>query len=71
MATRRKPVTSVADDIKEQRARSKDARKQEQAGAVAHPVGRMAPDFIHAVRPDGVEVVFLPGELLPEWVELP
>jgi hypothetical protein len=33
-------------------------------------IGRTARTFINATRPDGVAVVFLPGELLPNWLEL-
>jgi len=34
-------------------------------------VGRTARTFVHARHPDsGTDVVFLPGELLPDWLEL-
>lgn len=28
---------------------------------------RVAQDFLHLTSPDGVNVVFIPGETLPEW----
>jgi hypothetical protein len=54
----------------EKATRRRDQSKQEQAPATV-TVGRTARTFIHATHPDtGTAVVFLPGELLPEWVEL-
>ena len=41
----------------------------EQAEARPLSVGRTSPVYVPAVHPDtGVDVVFVPGELLPEWV---
>lgn len=37
--------------------------------AAAPPV--RAGDVVHAVRPDGTPVVFLPGETLPSWATKP
>lgn len=54
----------------ERRTRKRDESKQERGPATVK-VGRTARTFVHAVHPDtGIDVVFLPGELLPEWVKL-
>jgi hypothetical protein len=54
----------------ERAARKRDQSTQERASA-SLKVGRTARTFVHAVHPDtGTDVVFLPGELLPEWVDL-
>lgn len=56
---------------KEERAAEADRRAQERGPSNAK-VGRISRGFINAKHPDtGLDVVFLPGELLPDWVELP
>lgn len=57
---------------KEERAAAlADQRAQERAASNAR-VGRTARGYVNATHPDtGLDVVFLPGELLPAWVELP
>ncbi len=55
----------------EERAHDADEAAQERAASDAR-TGRVSPGFVHATHPDtGVAVVFLPGELLPSWVNLP
>jgi hypothetical protein len=67
--THQAPVPS-SETTAERRARRADAKKQEQAPA-ERKVGRVARDFVHTKHAEtGQAVVFLPGELLPEWVEL-
>jgi hypothetical protein len=45
------------------------SRRRDQPATVK--VGRTARTFVHATHPDtGLDVVFLPGELLPDWLEL-
>jgi hypothetical protein len=54
----------------ERRSCKRDETKQGQAPA-AVKVGRTARTFVHATHPPtGADVVFLPGELLPEWLDL-
>jgi hypothetical protein len=56
---------------REERAAEADRRAQERGSANAK-VGRTSRGFINAKHPDtGLDVVFLPGELLPDWVDLP
>jgi hypothetical protein len=56
---------------KEDRDAEADLKAQERGPANAK-VGRTSRGYINATHPDtGLDVVFLPGELLPDWVELP
>lgn len=58
----------------ERAAQKADAKAQEHPTAkdAARRVGRTARTFLHVTHAEtGQDVVFLPGELLPEWVELP
>jgi len=57
-----------------ERAEAEDAAAQEAASVAAAPpppparIGVQAPSYIRAKHPDhGEPVVFVPGELLPEW----
>ena len=56
----------------EEQAVEADERAQERAGARSPKPPRIARDYVRAKHPDtGLQVVFLPGELLPAWVRLP
>jgi hypothetical protein len=48
--------------------RSHDKAAFERDAASVANVGVHADAYIHAVNADGEEVVYVPGELLPEWV---
>jgi len=54
----------------ERKAEADDLAAQEHGEGVKAP--RVATTYLHAKHPDhGEPVVFVPGEHLPEWVELP
>ncbi|MEF3405286.1 hypothetical protein [Agromyces sp. CCNWLW203] len=56
--------------LAEQREQERTLKVSE---ASASPVEarRVAADYVHTVHPDtGLDVVFVPGETLPAWVEL-
>lgn len=45
-----------------------DRAAMERGGATAPSTGTPAPDYVRGVHPDtGIEVTFVPGELLPDW----
>jgi hypothetical protein len=56
----------VMEHEQAQRAQDRAAFERDQA-SVAN-VGVHADAYIHAVNADGEAVVYVPGELLPEWV---
>lgn len=46
-------------------------RKAQERGPADHSVGRTSRTFVHTTHPEtGLDVVFLPGEMLPSWVRL-
>ncbi|MGQ0465500.1 MAG: hypothetical protein ACT4QG_09285 [Sporichthyaceae bacterium] len=46
-----------------------DRRAQEVGpGLTTNPSARVARTYVRATSPDGVDVVFVPGEALPAWV---
>lgn len=51
----------------ESQAAAADELAQEQGPSSTHTPPRVANGFVHATRPDGVAVVFSPGEALPDW----
>ena len=52
---------------REERERAADLRAQEKP-ADPPKVGMQSPGYIRAVHPEhGEDVVFVPGELLPQW----
>jgi len=55
--------------IKQAKELAKDLQAQERANARAPRVARYADAYIRAVGSDhGEEIVFVPGEALPQWV---
>ena len=52
----------------EQRQRAQDRDAFECDAASVSNVGTHADAYIHAVNADGEELVYVPGELLPDWV---
>lgn len=57
--------------VDEERELEADRVRQERGPSNAR-VGRTARGHIHTSHPDtGLDVVFLPGELLPDWVDIP
>lgn len=55
---------------REQKARAADEARQERGNdSPVHDIGVQSPGYVHATHPDhGAEVVFIEGELLPQWV---
>ena len=61
-------VGDVFDAAHEERQRENDRVALERDQAARHDAGMPAPGYVHATDPDhGEPVVFVPGELLPEW----
>lgn len=56
----------VMEHEQAQRAQDKAAFERDQASA--RNIGTHADAYIQAVNADGEAVVFVPGELLPDWV---
>lgn len=55
---------------REAKAAQADASAQER-GPLDAGVPKVAPYLLHRVHPEtGLDVVFIPGELLPDWVEV-
>ena len=56
--------------IREARAAQVDASAQERGPRDAR-VPKVAPHLLHRMHPEtGLDVVFIAGELLPDWVEV-
>ena len=56
--------------VREARSAQVDAATQER-GSQAARVPQVAPYLLHRVHPEtGLDVVFIVGELLPDWVEV-
>jgi hypothetical protein len=56
--------------VREARAAQVDAATQERGPRDAR-VPKVAPYLLHRVHPEtGLDVVFIVGELLPDWVEV-
>jgi hypothetical protein len=56
--------------IREAKAARVDAARQERGPHDAR-VSHVAPHLLHRVHPEtGLDVVFIAGELLPDWVEV-
>lgn len=71
MASRRtRKDADLGPDSRETEALERDRVKQERAvGTAVAP--RLARRHIHTTHPDhGEPVVFVPGELLPDWVKV-
>lgn len=60
---------TIAQERREEQAEAAelDAAKRKAVGDLTPPP-RIAADYVHTTRPDGVDVVFIPGEALPDWV---
>jgi len=61
---------AMRETTSERCSRKKDQRRRSPDPAAAR-LGRTARDYVHATHPDtGLDVVFRPGELLPDWVKV-
>jgi hypothetical protein len=59
-----------ADDLRDEAAVDADMVGQER-GPLDAEVPKVSAVMLHRKHPDtGLEVVFMPGELLPDWVEV-
>jgi hypothetical protein len=54
-------------DLEDAKANARDEAAQERGPAMVPARPRVAPHYLRGVSPEGVEVVFVPGEALPEW----
>jgi hypothetical protein len=57
--------------VREARSAQVDAATQERGGSHDARGPQVAPYLLHRVHPEtGLDVVFIVGELLPDWVEV-
>lgn len=68
MAAAKAGARAARDDAA---ARDDDAAARDDSGVrlgdVLERVPRTSPGYVRAVSPEGEQVVFVPGELLPDW----
>lgn len=65
-------ATEGAKARRDEKAAAADRERAKRRSEVEpRPPQRIATDYIHTTRKDGVDVVFVPGEALPDWVQIP